>query len=146
MSPDPVTLTLTFEPPVDADQIHERLTTLAARLQDDEDGDEETVDVPAWAALEAAREFDWLIQSTGGPESMQEACSPLALVRQRLENMDGEGIDDFTRRQCLQHVYGVADERRMEISDADPLTDTTFRARTAFENALDEDAAEPGDA
>ena len=143
MSEDPVTLTLTFEPPATSEDIHDQLTTLADRLQDD---DEETVGVPAWAASEAAREFDRLIQTTGGPESMQEACSPLALVRQRLENVDGEGIDEFTVRQCLQHVYAVASERRMELSDADPLTDTTFRARRAFEHALDDDAADTGDA
>ena len=37
MSSDQVELTLTFEPPVDADDMYERLTTLADRLQDNDE-------------------------------------------------------------------------------------------------------------
>ena len=43
MAPEPVTLTLTFEPPVDAADIQERLTELVDRL-DEEDIDEGDID------------------------------------------------------------------------------------------------------
>jgi|GEM_PF-6165754 len=90
------------------------------------------------AAEVARRELDILIEQTGGPNAgIDESCSPMALARQRIERLEGEGIDPFTVATVLQVMYGVAEERGVEISSADPLQDDVFRARSEFESDLE---------
>jgi hypothetical protein len=65
----------------------------------------------------------------------KEACTPLALARQKIE-ADGDLADDAKDR-VLDILHDVSDERGVEISDADPLIDGTFRAQTELEKALE---------
>jgi len=105
-----------------------------------DDVDDTTVEIPAWVAREALQEFDFLIKRTGGGDASvgHDAVTPLALLRQRLASLeDAEGIDAFTLRHVRQHLLGVASERGVELSDADPLTDRTFQARDELEDALE---------
>ncbi|MDL0127043.1 hypothetical protein [Halobacterium salinarum] len=109
--------------------------------------DSPRVEIPAWVASEALQEFDVLIKRTGGDDPQDgEAVTPLALVQQRLEELDGEGIDEYTLRQVQQHVQGVAEERGVQLGDVDPLTGRTFEARDALESALEEPIEPDGEA
>jgi len=101
--------------------------------------DDTPVEIPAWVASEALQELKFLIKRTGGGDPTEgEAVTPLSLLQARLDDLDGEGIDEFTLRQVQQHLHGVAEQRGVQLGDVDPLTSRTFEARDVLETALDE--------
>lgn len=66
---------------------------------------------------------------------VDEACSPIARARQAIEDL--RHVDEHTRREVLQVLLGAAEERGVEWTDADPLTDDVFRARDHFDQATE---------
>jgi len=85
----------------------------------------------------ALRELDILIEHTGGPDTaVEDCCSPLALAYDRVERLEGEGIDPFTVGTVLQVLVGVGEERGVDLSGEDPLQDDVFQARSEFRDAL----------
>ncbi|NHN49320.1 hypothetical protein G9464_17245 [Halostella sp. JP-L12] len=102
-----------------------------------DDTDEATVEVSAEAAAVAAQELGFTIERTGGPEtSAQEACSPLAAVRQAVA--DNDDLTAYARGFILNTIDRVGEERKVEISNADPLTSRIFDARREFEQVLED--------
>jgi hypothetical protein len=102
-----------------------------------DDTEEAIVEVSAEAAETALRELGFMIEQSGGADiRSQGACSPLALVRQRIE--DADALDEEVEGFVLSVLGDVADERGMEITDADPLTGDVFDARREFERALED--------
>lgn len=98
---------------------------------------DETVELPKGVVETAHRELDHLITQTGGPDPRNgAACSPLALAIQRIKAL--EHVDARTRREILQVIEGVADERGVEVNAVDPLTDGVFRARNELGAALED--------
>jgi hypothetical protein len=65
-----------------------------------------------------------------------DAMTPLARARKRIEDLDGEGIDDFTIANVLQTLDGVASRTGAENSPIDPLQDDIFRAIHELEAEL----------
>ena len=98
--------------------------------------DEPTIEISSSTARTAHQELEILIQRTGGGEiGADEACSPLALARQKVD--DSDLLNDPERDHVLEIFHTVADERGEEITDADPLTDGTFRAEQELRAALE---------
>lgn len=101
-----------------------------------EESDEPTIEISSSTARTAHQELEILIQRTGGGEiGADEACSPLSLARQKVE--DSDLLSDHERDHVLKIFHTVADERGEEISDADPLTDGTFRAEQELRAVLE---------
>ncbi|AFH22006.1 hypothetical protein OSG_eHP14_00130 [environmental Halophage eHP-14] len=90
--------------------------------------------IPRQTAHTALQELEIAIERTGGDDA-DNACSPLALARQKIE--DDDQLDDESKERAIDALHEVADERGVEITDADPLTDGTFRARTELKKALE---------
>lgn len=105
--------------------------------------DDETVRVPAWAAREARDELAIAIDRTGGADAgAAGANTPLAEARDRVADAD---IDDHARGFVLGLIETVAADRSVDLSDSDPLTSRTFRARDAFDDALERQLEEVDD-
>jgi len=102
----------------------------------------ETVEVPVWAFRKAYRELDHAIERTGGGDAF-EASTPLAAVDQAIADADDD-LDAYTLGWVRETIREIGGERGVETKPIDPLTDATFRARTAFEDAFggDEEAGE----
>lgn len=99
------------------------------------DSEPDRVVIPRDAAMAAHTELKLAIKRTGGPEmGAEEACTPLALARQRIESDDELG--DEARERVLEILHNVSEERGVEISDAAPLADGTFNSKRDIENAL----------
>ncbi|WP_135535357.1 hypothetical protein [Halostella pelagica] len=99
----------------------------------------ETVEVDITTARVALRELDRVIDRTGGPEmGADEACTPLAAVRERIVECDD--LDDHARGFALGAIDKVAGERDIDVSGSDPLTDATFQAKRGLADALDGDS------
>lgn len=94
------------------------------------------VAIPRETARTALQEVGIAIKQTGGAGT-DNACSPLALARQKIES--DEGLDEDAKEHVIDILHEVSDERGVEISDADPLVDGTFRAQTQLEKALEAD-------
>ena len=115
--------------PADAPDEREAIT------QTSSDSDEPTVEISASTARTAHQEIKLAIRESGGGDvGALEACSPLALTRQKVEDSDLLSEDD--RNHVLQLLQAVANERGVEISDADPLTDGVFQAKQELEGEL----------
>lgn len=98
---------------------------------------ESDVSISQETARTALREIEAAIERTGGPDvGADEACSPLAAVRQEVVESD---IDDYARGFVLAAIDTVADERGVDPTGDDPLVDSTFQAKHELEDALDPD-------
>jgi hypothetical protein len=97
-----------------------------------------TVEVSAEMACVAAQELEAAVERTGGCDvGSNEASTPLAAVRQRLTAAVDEGYLSPEAYGIVQEVLAaVADERGVEFTDADPLTDEVLAARREFERVL----------
>lgn len=103
------------------------------------DLDEETVEIPAWAAIEARHELERAIKHTGGGETGAAAANtPLAEVWDRITTTANqrEYFDEKTLGAVNGIIQAVAEDRHVDISGADPLIDQTFQAKDAIESAL----------
>jgi len=104
-------------------------------------GVSDRVIVPREAAQIAYGELERLVERTGGPEiDAADATTPMGLLRQRIEADDQ--LDSRAKWRVLKLLQEVAAERGIGISDADPLTDATFRAKSDLGAALSTDASE----
>jgi hypothetical protein len=102
---------------------------------DDPEAAPDEVTVPSSAAETALFELDHLIQRTGGPDA-QHPGMPLAAAAHGIAHL--RHVNDHAKREALQILEIVADERGVEINpDVDPLTDGVFQARDAFQTALE---------
>lgn len=91
-------------------------------------------------ARAALTEVEAAIRRTGGGDvGADEACTPLALARQRIEADDE--LADGAKDHVLSILEDVSDDRGVELSGADPLTDATFQAEKALTQALEADGA-----
>jgi len=98
---------------------------------------EAQVTIDAEAARAALLEVDAAIERTGGGDvGADEACSPLAALRDDIANEPD--LDERTRGYALAAIDQIAEERGVNVSGADPLVDATFRARNSLQEALDE--------
>jgi hypothetical protein len=93
----------------------------------EDDAQPDDVTISAETARTSLTEVEAAIRRTGGPDaSGDNACSPLALARQKVE------ASSEVTGQMEEHVIGllqeVSDERGVEISNADPLVGATFEA------------------
>jgi len=101
----------------------------------------ERVVIPRSVAQTAFGEIETLIHRSGGHDAdSEEACTPLALVRQRV--VDDDDLDDAATEAVLQILQDVAGERNVDLSGTDPLVDQTFRAQKALKRALEADSVE----
>jgi len=104
-------------------------------VDDQEATDEVTLD-PEVAEV-CLRELRILVHITEHPtDEYGDAMTPLARAQKRIEDLDGEGIDDFTIRNVLQTLDGVASCTGAENSSIDPLQDDIFRAIRELEAEL----------
>jgi hypothetical protein len=104
--------------------------------------DTESVRVDAETARVALYEIEQAIERTGGPGAVgSEACSPLALARRRVEACDD--LDDDARDAVVGLLHDVADERGVEITDADPLVEATFQAQSDLTDVVEGGADGP---
>jgi len=98
--------------------------------------DEETVEVSAEVARTAARELQRTIDRTGGPDvGAREACTPLAELREEVQGNDD--LDPHARGYVVGAIDDIADERGVDVSGADPLTDRIFQARDELAEAAE---------
>lgn len=105
------------------------------------DPEERTVEISAETARTALHEMEVLIEQSGGSDiGADEACSPLALARQKVEASGKLGKHETNHVLRLLHI--VSDERGMEVSDVDPLTDGSFQARNELEASLETESDE----
>ena len=106
--------------------------------QEDE-SKERTVEISAETARTALHEVEVLIEQSGGSHvGAEEACSPLALARRKVEASGKLGKHETNHVLRLLHI--VSDERGMEVSDVDPVTDGTFQAKNELEASLEEES------
>jgi len=101
------------------------------------DADTESVTLDPEVAEVCLRELEILVSQTDHPtDEYGDAMTPLARARKQIENLDGEGIDDFTVQTVLQTLDGVASQTGAESSPIDPLQDDIFRAINTLEDEL----------
>lgn len=96
-------------------------------IDNQEATDEVTLDLEV--AEVCLRELQILVDVTDHQsDEYGDAMTPLARARKRIEDLDGEGIDDFTIANVLQTLDGVASRTEAENGRIDPLQDDIFRA------------------
>ena len=112
-----------------------------ASSSQEDDLEERTVEISAETARTALHEMEVLIEQSGGSDiGADEACSPLALAHQKVEASGKLGNHETNHVLRLLHIG--SDERGMEVSDVDPLTDGTFQARNELEASLEAESDE----
>jgi len=102
----------------------------------------DTVQVSRATARASLLEIEAVIERSGGDDvGAGEANSPLREVWEQIHQ--SETVRGEAEGYVLETIRQVAEEREVEISDADPLTDSVFQARSELRKVLDEDDPEP---